>query len=151
MFKRVLTASEYPGYLFCIGLPSRPFLSIPILSRQTLFVNNIFLKKVLTYKIPCCILVSNTEGIYGNRQWTTEFPSGRNVDDYPISSESGGYVRLSAGAGDGAVQRRADQHSGRVAVAGALQAGGWRIYFRPEGACGQAYDPGILSSGAEGR
>ena len=76
MLKRVLTASEYPGYLFCIGLPSRPvYLSIPILPRQTLFVNNIFLKNVLIYKILCCIIISNTEGIYGNRQWTTEFPS----------------------------------------------------------------------------
>ena len=82
---------------------------------------------------------------------TDNGPSGRNVDDYPVSSEPGGYVRLSAGAGDGAFQRRADQHSGRVAVSGALQAGGRRVYFRPEGACGQAYDPGILSSGAEGR
>ena len=48
----------------------------------------------------------------------------RDVSGDSVPIETGGYVRLSAGAGNGEVQRRQNYHSGGFPVPCAVQAGG---------------------------
>lgn len=89
--------------------------------------------------------------IHGYGQWSEQLSAGGTVPGDPGAAETGGYVWLSAGAGDGAGEPGKDHHPGGVAVSGAVQAGGPGADLGQAGAGGQADDAGILPPGTGGR
>ena len=84
---------------------------------------------------------------YGDRQQPEQLPQGRYVSGDPGAFEKRGYVRLSAGAGNGAQKRGKPDYPGGFPVSGAVQATGSGADLRQACAGGQTDDPGVLPSG----